>query len=232
MARLRCDRVLYGKPGPYRGNGRPRVHGQCSAFKDPQIWGRPAQELWLIDSHHGLVRLRCWHDLHAKQEAATSFSVIRAEVHLERNKPPRPIWLTTIGALEVPVCVRWLWLDQRWPVEPAFHFRKGRLYWTIPYFQQADRCDPWTLLVDVACWQIWLARDLVTDQPLSWQKPQADLTPRRVTKGLGATFAQIETPAAPPRTCGRSPGWTSGRPRTRRKRYQMLKRGRKTASAA
>ena len=28
LVRLRCDRVLYGAPGPYSGIGRPRVHGE------------------------------------------------------------------------------------------------------------------------------------------------------------------------------------------------------------
>ena len=231
VARLRCDRVLYEKPGPYQGHGRPRVHGKRFAFKEPQTWGRPAEKLCFIDSRYGVVRLHCWHELHAKQDATTSFSVIRAEVHLERKRPPKPIWLATMGAPEVPVYVKWLWFDQRWPVEPAFRFRKRRLNWTLPYFQQADRCDRWSLLVDLAYWQIWLARDLVTDQPLPWQKPQADLTPGRVTQGLGALFAQFETPASPPQTRGKSPGWPTGRQRTRPKRYPVLKRGRKTACA-
>jgi CheY-like chemotaxis protein len=212
-------RLLSRKPGPCQGHGRPRAYGgQRFAFKEPQTRGKPTEELCCIDSHYGVVRLRCWHDLHAKQDATTSFSVIRAEVHLERNKSPRPIWLATIGAPEVPVYVKRLWFDQRWPVEPAFRFRKRRLYWTLPYFQHADRCDRWSLLVDVAYWRIWPARHLVTDQPLPWQKPQADLTPGRVTQGLGALFAQVETQASPPRTRGKSPGWPSVRPHTGPKR--------------
>ena len=41
----------------------------------------------------GQVRLRRWNNLHAKQEASTSFAVILAEVHRERDKPPAPLWL-------------------------------------------------------------------------------------------------------------------------------------------
>ena len=36
LVRLRCDRVLYGEPGPYSGHGRPRVHGARFAFKEPE----------------------------------------------------------------------------------------------------------------------------------------------------------------------------------------------------
>jgi len=232
VVRLRCDRVLYGEPGPYSGLGRPRVHGRRFAFKEPETWGPPDEELWFFDSRYGLVRLRCWYGLHAKQDATTPFDVIRAEVHLERDKPPGPIWLATMGAPEASCYRKWLWFDQRWPIEPAIRFRKGRLRWTLPQFQQPERCDRWTLLVDVAYWQIWLARDLVTDQPLPWQKPQTDLTPGRVTLGLGALFAQFQTPATSPQTRGKSPGWPSGRPRTRPRCFQVLKRGPKRAKAA
>jgi hypothetical protein len=233
VVRLRCDRVLYGEPGEYCGRGtRNLKHGRRFAFKEPDTWGPPTEELWFFDSRYGLVHLRCWRALHAKQDASTPFDVIRAEVHLERRKRPDPIWLATLGAPQVPVYHKWLWFDQRWPIEPAIRFRKGRLYWTLPQFQQPERCDRWTCLVDLAYWHIWLARDLVTDQPLPWQKGQTDLTPGRVTLGLGALFAQFETPATSPQTRGKSPGWPSGRPRTRPKRYKVLKRGPKRAPAA
>ncbi len=127
-----------------------------------------------------------------------------------------------MGAPEVSSYLPWLWFDQRWPIEPAFRFRKQRLYWTLPHFQQADR---WTRLVDVAYWQVWLARQLVSDQPLPWQKKLARLTPGRVTQALGALFAQFERLTTTPKTRGKSPGWPSGRPRTRPKRYPVLKRG-------
>ena len=225
VVRLRCDRVLYTEPGPYSGQGRPRIHGARFAFKEPDTWGPPAEELWFSDSRYGLVHLRSWHDLHAKQDATTIFRVIRAEVHQERAKPPKPIWLATIGAAHKPCYLKWLWFDYRWPIEPAIRFRKNRLHWTLPHFQQADRCDRWTSLVDLASWQIWLARNLVSDQPLPWQKPQADLTPGRVTLGLGALFAQFEPITTAPKTRGKSPGWPSGRSRTRPRRYPVLKRG-------
>ena len=41
-------------------------------------------------------------------------------------------------------------------------------------------CDHWTILVDIAYWRVFLARDLAQDRPLPWQKPQTDLTPGRV----------------------------------------------------
>jgi hypothetical protein len=233
IVRLRCDRVLYGPPPAYQGRGRPRVHGDRFAFKEPDTWGAPAADVEFEDPRYGQVRLRTWHELHAAQDDQTVFSVLLAEVHLERDKPPKPLWL---GYQNAPETCRtqtiWEWFDQRWPIEPAYRFRKRRLYWTLPQFQQPERCNRWTLLVDIAYWHIFLARDLVTDQPLPWQKPQAVLTPGRVTLGLGALFAQIGSPTRLPQTRGKSPGWPTGRPRTHPKCFKVLKRGHKHAQNA
>jgi hypothetical protein len=221
---LRCDRMLYAEPGPYSGWGRPRVHGARFAFKEPDTRGQPDEELWFCDSRFGLVHLRCWYALHAKQDASTAFWVIRAETHLERSKPPTPIWLAALGTPHKPNYLKWLWCDPRWPIEPAIRFRKNHLCWTLPRFQHADACDRWTCLVDLAHWQVWLARSLVSDQPLPWQKPQVNLTPGCITPGLGALFAQFEHTTAAPKTREKSPGWPSDRQHSRPRRYPVLKR--------
>ena len=152
LARMRCDRVLYGQPGPYAGRGRPAVHGPRFAFKEPDTWPE------LIEFEHprwGQVRLRRWPKLHAKQDADTLFDVILAEVHLERDKPPKPLWLGYLaGHTAYPVQEVWSWFDYRWPIEPSIRFRKQHLAWTLPRFQAGDSCDRWTNLVDVAYWQL------------------------------------------------------------------------------
>ena len=232
VVRLRCDRVLYGAAEPYAGQGRPGVHGRPFAFKEPDTWGPPAEEVRFEDERYGQVWLRHWHNLHAKQDARTVFSVIRAEVHLERKKPPKPLWLGDQNAQDLSLHTLWVAFDQRWPIEPAHRFRKQRLYWTLPQFQQPDRCDRWTWLVDIAAWLVFLARDLVSDQPLPWQKTQVTLTPGRVLLGLGALFAQIGGLTRPPQTRGKSPGWPIGRPRTRPQRFTVFKRGPTRANKA
>ncbi len=119
----------------------------------------------------------------------------------------------------------WSWFDYRWPIEPSIRFRKQYLYSTLPYFQDSEACDRWLTLVDIGYWQVFLARQLVSDQPLPWQKAQTTLTPGRVLRRLGIIFAQIGTPAQLPQTRGKSPGWPKGRPRTRPNRYKVTKRG-------
>jgi hypothetical protein len=47
VARLAKHRVLYGQPEPKPAGtrGRPRKHGARFAFKEPETWGKPVEEL-------------------------------------------------------------------------------------------------------------------------------------------------------------------------------------------
>jgi len=231
---LYCNRVLYGEPGPYRGRGRPRVHGDRFAFKEPETWRDPDAVMELEDERWGKVRLRRWDRLHARQDASTPFSVILVEAHLERENPNRPFWL---GYQPPPgqepgdqsLADLWYGYQHRWPVEPSIRFRKQYLYWTLPRLQTPERCDRWTMLVTPAQWQLFLVRDLVWEARLPWQPAQENLTPERVLQSMGGLFRQIGTPAQPPQPRGKSPGWPKGRPRTRPERHRVVKKTGETA---
>ena len=93
--------------------------------------------------------------------------------------------------------------------------------------QQSARCDSWTSMVDIAYWQLFLARPLVTDRPLPWQKPQRNLTPGRVLQAMTLLFAMIGTPTQSVQRRGKSPGWPKGRKRCPPQRYQTVRRSRK-----
>lgn len=229
LTRLRADRVLYGNPGAYGGRGRPRVHGERFAFKEPATRWPSSVTVILETEDWGRVRLRRWDNLHAKQDANTRFSVICCEVHLDREKPPKPLWLAYRPSpkRDFDLVTIWRWFPRRWPIEPSIRFRKEALYWDKPQLQQAARCDRWTALVDIAYWLLWLGRDLVADRPLPWQKPLTALTPGRVLQGFDMLFAQIGTPTRVPKTRGKSPGWPPGRRRTRPARHKVVKRGKK-----
>lgn len=230
LVRLRCNRVLYGPPPPYGGRGRPPVHGQRFAFKDPDTWHEPVTDVELETGDWGQVRLRRWDDLHAKQDADTVFSVLCCEVHRERDTPPKPLWLAYRPAPERDFDLEtiWRWFPMRWPIEPAFRFRKERLHWTTPQFQQTTRCDRWTTLVDIAYWMLYLGRDAVQDCRLPWQQPLKVMTPGRVLQGFQTLFSQIGTPTRPVQTRGKSPGWPKGRKRAPPKRFKTVKRGKKS----
>ncbi|RPI47094.1 MAG: hypothetical protein EHM56_14980 [Chloroflexi bacterium] len=229
LARMRCDRVLCKAPGEYSGKGRPRKHGQPFAFKDPSTWDIPQAAEELEDEKWGQVRLQRWDDLHARQDASTVFSVLLVEAHREKEKPGNPLWL----AYQPPpgqkpgaqaVVDLWRGYQHRWPVEPGTRFRKQSLVWTLPRFQDADACDRWTLLVTLAQWQLFLARDLIADRPLPWQQAQENPTPERVLQGLGGLFSQIPTPAREPKARGKSAGWPKGKARARKERQKVVKK--------
>ncbi len=73
-------------------------------------------------------------------------------------------------------------------------------------------------------WELWLARDIVADNPLPWQKSLDKLTPGRVAQAMGGVLAAIGTPATPPKPRGKSPGWKSGKPRSRKNRFPIVKK--------
>lgn len=224
LVRLRRDRVLYGQPGPYPGFGRPAVHGNRFAFKEPDSWPEPDQRFELTDEQYGQVEIQAWTKLHALEDADTPFTVIRIQTHLDRDQPPQPIWLGWQGP-DYPADRLWRFYLQRPTLEHSIRWRNQLLFWTLPEFQHNGTGDNWSTLVTLAQWQLYLARDCVPDQPLPWQAPQQHLTPRRVQQGIWGLFFKIGTPVVPPKTRGKSPGWPTGKPRRRRQPQPVVKKG-------
>ena len=122
----------------------------------------------------------------------------------------------------------WRCFPMRWPIEPAFRFRKERLHWTKPQVQQTQRCDTWTCLIDIAYWMLYLGRELVQDCRLPWQKPLKTLTPGRILQSFQLLFPQIGTPTCLVKKRGKSPGWQKGRKRSPPQRFKTVKRGKKS----
>ncbi len=146
------------------------------------------------------------------------------EVYSEREHPPPPLWLGWQGPHR-PLEVLWRAYERRWGIEPSIRLRKQQLAWTMPQVRNLDACDRWSVLVSLAQWQFYLARAVVADRPLPWQRPQQPLTPGRVQRGFGALFPRIGTPAVAPRRRGKAPGWLTGQPRWRAPQHPVVKKG-------
>lgn len=197
----------------------------------------------LEDERFGKVRLERWNGLHERRAPELVYDVVRAGVHLEREKPPEAVWYawlppkTILPHITVTAHTIWSAYTHRWPIEPGMRFRKETLGWTLPRFQYAESGDTWTLLVMLAHWMLFLARPIVADTPLPWQKPQERLTPQRVRQSLKAmlrlrsaqVFLRIGTPARPPQMRGKSPGWPKGRRRRPKARHKVVKKGNSAA---
>lgn len=57
----------------------------------------------------------------------------------------------------------------RFSVEHWDRFFKQRLHWILPKFSTLKQCDRWSDLMPMMTWELWLAPDIITDNPLPWQ---------------------------------------------------------------
>jgi hypothetical protein len=226
LMRLRSNRCLWTAPPTYGGRGRPRVHGDKFKLHDSTTWHSPDQHSEVNDPKQGRLRLRCWHQMHFRTAAKHPLQLIlveRLDEHGNR-RTGKPVWLTWVGETMPPLDQIWQLYCRRFGVDHWFRFAKQRLHWTLPNLSTAKQAERWSDLMPLLSWQLWLARDLVADCPLPWQKSQTHLTPGRVAQSMAALFSQLGTPAQAPKPRGKSPGWTQGQPRTPRVRAPIVKK--------
>jgi hypothetical protein len=226
LMRVRPNRSLYGAPPPYAGWGRPPIHGAPFKLADPATWPEPAETLACIEAQLGPVHIQLWNELHFKKAAQQPVVLIRIE-RLEARatrRDPKVVWLAWAGDPPPPLEAWWHLYLRRWLIEPWYHLAKSRLYWTLPRLKTPQQSQRWSDLMPLLTWQVWLARPLITDQPLPWQKPQPQPTPQRVLQGMGGLLTRIGTPTRRPKPRGKSPGWPKGRPRKRARRYRVVKK--------
>ncbi|QFS48738.1 hypothetical protein GXM_06232 [Nostoc sphaeroides CCNUC1] len=136
----------------------------------------------------------------------------------------KPLWLVWVGIEMSPLSELWRLYFRRFAIDHWYRFAKQRLHWTLPNLSTPEQCERWSDLLPLMTWELWSARDFVTDNPLPWQKPKPKLSPGRVAQAMGEVFAAIGTPAQAPKPRGKSPGWPEGQTRTRRIRYPTVKK--------
>ena len=228
VVRLAKNRVFRRAPGLYTGRGRPHKHGRRFKLRDARTYGRPDRSASLAHPVYGTVTVDAWTDLHAERAAAASFTVVRVQVeHLPRHGRPGPLWLAWIGG-QLPDDLHqvWRWYLGRFTVEHAFRFAKTSLGWTTIRPRHPAAADRWTWLLAAVFWQLWLARPLVADQRLPWERPlpAARLTPGRVQRAFGGLLVTLGTPARAPQPRGKSPGRRPGQFRGPRQRFAVVRR--------
>ena len=115
---------------------------------------------------------------------------------------------------------------RRFDIEHTFRFVKSTLGWTTPALQTPEQADRWTWLVVAAYTQLRLARGLVDDQRLPWERPRdpAKLTPARVRRGFRRLRPTLGTPASAPKSDTPGPGRPKNTRRPPRTRYPAVKK--------
>lgn len=136
----------------------------------------------------------------------------------------KPLSLAWSGENSCALEVVWRQYLRRFAIDHWYRFAKQTLHWTLPNLSTPEQCDRWSDLMPIMTWQLWLARDIVTDHPLPWQKKLTQLTPGRVAQSMGSIFAVIHTPASSPKLRGKSHGWKKGQMRQRRIHYPIVKK--------
>jgi hypothetical protein len=245
VCRVRDDRVFYAdaptKPNrPPETGGRPPRHGRRWKCSDPGSWPEPDAHLVIDDSRYGTITVTAWHDMHPRLSGRGHWagcakppivrgSVIRVDVeHLPRptSRAKKTLWLwwSGKGELDLERCVR-AYL-RRFDIEHTFRFMKQSLGWTAPKVETPEQADRWAWLVAAALTELRLARGLVGDLRLPWEKPLAPmkLTPARVRRGFRRLRATLGTPASPPKSRTPGPGRPKGTRKPPKARYPAIKR--------
>ena len=223
LIRLRTNLALEGPTKAWTGHGQHPKHGIKFKFQDPTTWWKPDEVYENTDSEFGPVKVEIWHDLRFGKALECPMRVARIERTQApgSRRKPKILWLAWIG--DEPPEHWWHLYSRRYPIDHWYRFAKGRLHWTLPMLATPQQAERWSQLMPFLTWELWLAREIVADTPLPWQKPQTHLAPGRVCQGMQNLLAAIGTPARVCKTRGIAPGWPTGKPRSRRQRYDVVR---------
>jgi hypothetical protein len=228
LVRLRSGRCFYADPDRQPRTGRPRRHGRKFTCDDPATWWTPTAEHTEEHAQYGTVRVRTWAGVHAKTQnhpargsrrtkpiMRGSLVLVEVERLPRQTRIPKQLWLWWRGPGAPDLACLWRAYVHRFDLEHTYRFCKQTLNWTRPRVRHPEQADRWTWLVLLAYTQLRLARRAIEDQRLPWERPQRPgrraLTPARVRQAFPHLLAVLDTPADPPKPCGRSPGRPSGR---------------------
>lgn len=242
LVRISSKRVFHPDPAPRVAGtmGRPLRHGPRIALSEPDTWPEPDTELTTHDARYGNVTVQAWSGLHPKLARRGHWAdhdiapivagtVIRVDVeHLPKPtaRTKKTLWLWWSGQGEPDLDLAWRAYLRRFDIEHTYRFVKSTLGWTTPALRTPEQADRWTWLTVAAYTQLRLARSLVDDVRLPWERPRSPslLTPARVRRGFRRLRATIGTPAHPPKSDTPGPGRPKGTQRPPRTRYPAIRK--------
>lgn len=241
LVRLRRNRCFYADPLEEQraAVGRPSTHGAKVVCNDSTSWPTPSLEHDENDEGYGYVRVRAWRNLHARAQnhpgrgTRKTKPVIRGTLVLlevaklpRETRRPRAFWLWWRGPGEPDLAFLWRAYVRRFDLEHTFRFLKTTLNWQTPRLRHPEQTDLWSWLMLLAFTQLRLARSIVDDVKLPWQRPQEPqrMTPSRVRQGFIELLPVLGTPASVPKPCGKSPGRPRGSLSGRATRFPAQRR--------
>ena len=245
LCRIRDDRVFHAdapaRPNrPPESGGRPPRHGRKWKCSDAESWPEPSARLVAADPRYGTITVTAWGDMHPRllcrghwsgfnQPPIVRGSVIRVDV--ERLPKPtsrakKTLWLWWSGDGEPDLDRCWRAYLRRFDIEHTFRFAKQALGWTTPSLATPQQADRWSWLVAAVLTELRLARGLVADLRLPWERPRDPslLTPCRVRRGFRRLRATLGSPTSPPKSQTPGPGRPKGTRKPPRTRYPAVKK--------
>jgi hypothetical protein len=241
LVRIRSDRVFYTDP-PRRAagaRGRPRKHGRRVALQAPASWPAPDDQLTVCDTRYGQVTVAAWAGLHPKLWTRGRFAdatvppIVRGTVvRVQVSRLPKPagrlkvLWLWWAGPGAPDLDLVWRAYVRRFDIEHTLRFCKQTLGWVTPRVRHPEQADRWTWLLLAAATQLRLARPLVADQRLPWERRLAPhrLTPTRVRRGFRRLHATLPAVARAPKPCRPGPGRPKGSRRGPAPRHPAIRK--------
>jgi hypothetical protein len=227
LVRLRADRCLLRRPATtttrhQRPTAAPRR--QVRLHRPDHLAG-PTATLVCQDDQYGTVTVAAGAGLHPKQQRHPDHgtrgprpivrgTILRVQVQRvpAKTRPPKLLWLWWAGCGELDLDLAWRAYLRRFDLEHTVRFAKPTLGWTTPRPRHPEQADRWTWLVLAADTQLRLARAIVADARLPWERPRPPgrLSPVRVCRGFPRLLVRLGSPAAAPKPAGRSPGRPKG----------------------
>jgi hypothetical protein len=148
VVRLQSNICLWGAPGVYRGQGRPRVHGDKFKLNAPTTWPAPAEILQLENPKLGTVTVKRWHGLHFRKSPQRSMSIVSINGQSRSGRPRlRPLWVAWMGDTPPPLSQLWSLYLRRATVDHWYRFAKQRLHWTVPNLGTPQQSERWSDLM-------------------------------------------------------------------------------------
>jgi len=241
VGRLRSNQVFHADPEPEpRRRGPVRRHGEKIKLNDPGTLGAPDRRVEVDSPRYGQVVLSAWDgrhrrltregfwDTHPRPLPIVRGSVVRVELRRlpGGGVPDGPMWLWHAGPAPLDLVTVFAAYQRRFDIEHFFRFCKQWLGWTRPAPMLPATAEVWTWVVLVAYTQLRLARPVVVDARLRWEKPveQAVLSPGRVRRVFRRVHAMVGTPANPPKFTRAGPGRPVGTTRPPRERHATHKK--------
>ncbi len=228
LMRIRPNRCIYAEPPKYLGKGRPRKHGQKMKLSEPETWAIPVEIIEIDDPTWGVIEISRWPNFHFYQSPDYPMTIILVKRQGKKlsHRAAQPMWLAWIGEEELSSIDLWELYLRRFAIEHWNRFIKQRLHWTLPKLGTTEKGQRWSNLIPIMTWQLGLAREIIEDNPLPWQKPLPveKLTPGRVAQSFLGLLVKIGTPAKLPKTRGKSPGWEKEKKRHKKPRYPTVKK--------